>query len=469
MEKTVNFDTEATEPQIQKTKQLTDTGQHTVQIASDRRLANQRSLEEVGNDRSKRLKGTPAGETTQTLLEEPLEDGEIVVQPLAESQLVQNMEMQSTIQALQEQIRLQQEQIQTLQNVVRKLLDGPSEGSMMDYTSQKTALKTHPVDLPSRNSPSKSVTFLNPQDSDSEREDTDVEMTPQNIPESPFECGDPSQNQPEKNEKNKNEKNQKNEKKQKQKKQDTETDRMVMFQSLMNQFSQLLMGRDLPVMTQTPTQDQSRTSESNSASLSYAQVASQPPTKSRLPRRIKKAADSIFSEPTPPKTYVRMHVEVRGAKFKQLQNHREITRAIRKALKDIGILHSIHLFSKIGNSILEFYVRSDHEVEVRRILGVHKIKIIEGLNVLERCQYSTLDSAAVREFTIKRLAHLHRVARTRNLKACILESFEDELKQEIIDAANTGSTSPQRPSAMDTDDSPFAVVGEACGQIVHGQ
>jgi hypothetical protein len=85
---------------------------------------------------------------------------------------------------------------------------------------------------------------------------------------------------------------------------------------------------------------------------SYANVAAAPPAVVTRPRRVTKASSTIFQERKEAAEFLRLHFNTPRANYKNLNSSKEVTQAIRGALKSAGIASKVPLFSKIGDSVI---------------------------------------------------------------------------------------------------------------------
>jgi len=168
---------------------------------------------------------------------------------------------------------------------------------------------------------------------------------------------------------------------------------------------------------------------------SYANVAAAPPAVVTRPRRVTKASSTIFQERKEAAEFSRLHFNTPRANYKKLNSSKEVTQAIRGALKSAGIASKVPLFSKIGDSVLELYVPTCEVDNVTRILETKKVKQLTNFDLLATPAKSTVPQNEMENKLVKRLSFLYRIAKFRRLKECVLEGVPEELRQLIREQA----------------------------------
>jgi hypothetical protein len=168
---------------------------------------------------------------------------------------------------------------------------------------------------------------------------------------------------------------------------------------------------------------------------SYANVAAIPPVVTTRPRRVTKASTTIFQERKEAAEFSRLHFNTPRANYKNLNSSKEVTQAIRGALKSAGIASKVPLFSKIGDSVLELYVPKCEVENVTQIMESKKVKQLTNFDLLATPKISTVPQKAMENMLVKRLTFLYRIAKFQKLKECILAGVPEELRQTIKDQA----------------------------------
>jgi hypothetical protein len=151
-----------------------------------------------------------------------------------------------------------------------------------------------------------------------------------------------------------------------------------------------------------------------------------PPVDTTRPKRVTKASSTIFQERKEAADLSRLHFTTPRANYKNLNSSKEVTQAIRGALKSAGIASKVPLFSKIGDSELELYVPTCEVQNVTRILKTKKVKQIANFDLLATPATSTVPQDVMENKRVKRLSFLYRIAKFRRLKECVLEGLSQD-------------------------------------------
>ena len=125
--------------------------------------------------------------------------------------------------------------------------------------------------------------------------------------------------------------------------------------------------------------------------------------------------------------FKRIHARVNGIVFKNCDDHAEIVAGL---IKSLGLQKDITLASKIGNSILEFYVAIPAVPKVIKALQSQDI-LLDAFDPSERPPHAKSTSAACQAALVKRLTYLYKKARFVKLKECILDGFNDEIQSSV--------------------------------------
>ena len=142
-------------------------------------------------------------------------------------------------------------------------------------------------------------------------------------------------------------------------------------------------------------------------------------------KRIKKLAASIFKKKEAPLEFTRIHCKIE--KSEAIKKAVDKTKLIWQMTKEMNVHRDVIAVSKIGNSIIELYVKK-HKMDMVRekIKAKLGIEILDNLDLMEQSPHNK-EGFNYNELTIKRLQYLYRKAALQNLKTCIVSGLSEEM------------------------------------------
>jgi hypothetical protein len=139
----------------------------------------------------------------------------------------------------------------------------------------------------------------------------------------------------------------------------------------------------------------------------------------------------------PPLEFVRIHFKSGDARaLKRARTAAEANATIRELCRAAGIKKEVFLHSKIGNSMIEIYVPKESKEWTILNLRDKGLVVETTFDPTQRPEYAAADMAQTREFIVKRLTFLYKRARLVNLKSCILDGYNEDIRTAVTQAAS---------------------------------
>jgi hypothetical protein len=146
-------------------------------------------------------------------------------------------------------------------------------------------------------------------------------------------------------------------------------------------------------------------------------------------KQVKKRATQLFTPVGDALSFARIQIKIMDTRpMKKAKNAKEKNAVINAALKQIGIRDDTILFSMIGNSVVELYIKANKEEEVLTKLNEKNIEVERQVNPMSVPTFATLKE----EKLVSRLGWLYYHSKLINLKNCILEGLTGIIKEKVI-------------------------------------
>lgn len=159
---------------------------------------------------------------------------------------------------------------------------------------------------------------------------------------------------------------------------------------------------------------------------SWANVAT---IKENEKKKFKNFALKALAPRTDPLEFSRIHFKINSSKQLKSCKPQDKMKMIYEILNTMEIRNYVFLASKIGNSIIEIYLRKDKRDEVRAAIKKHNLELFDDFNLESKFEASKMKD--VNELIAKRLAFLYKKATLQNLRICILNGLSEEMQNMV--------------------------------------